>query len=189
MKHCRLTKLYIGWSSKSCGFFHQNFCFMPFEYFFFRFNTLLPGFLSLNYHIEVICFYLPAMSTCIWLFANMWYLQSVGFFKVEIVGCICFDVVCVTDTLYLCMAFIFYKLRTILHFSESNIWDWILKSVLHPWSINSENVRWREGFLFFHLGVILSYKKSIQIELCSGLRDLFMLPATAWAVFCKSDPK
>lgn len=55
------------------------------------------------------------------LFADMWYLQSVGFFKAEIVGCICFDVVCVTGTLYLHMPFIFYKLWTILHFSESNI--------------------------------------------------------------------
>lgn len=50
-------------------------------------------------------------------------------------------------------------------------------------------VRWKDGFLFFHLGVVLSGKKPIHIEICTGLRDIFMLPATAWAVFCKSGPK
>lgn len=54
----------------------------------------------------------------------LWYLQYVGCFQAEIVGCVSvldFDDVCVTDTLYLHKPFIFYKLWSILHFSESNI--------------------------------------------------------------------
>lgn len=135
MKHCRLTKLSIGWSSKSYGFLHQKLFHTFWVFFFFQIQHLasrIPEF-KLSYWSDL--FLSPSnvnmyLAVCryLWDFLsrNCRMHLSVGFWCCG-----------VTDTLYLHKPFIFYKLWSILHFSKSNIWDCILKSVLHSWRVNS----------------------------------------------------